>query len=359
MAEKAQTQVKAKGPAIASSSGSSLQRKCACGTHTLGDQCDSCKGKGGMLQRKASSHDDPSGVPPIVREVLRSPGQPLDSATRVFFEPRFGHDFSQVRVHADSRAGDSASAVGALAYTVGANVVLASGQYKPHTATGRQLLAHELTHVAQQRSHEPKLHEHLIIGSPDDAFEQEADRFAQHAAVASVKRVGSVSSTRGMSLQRLCEPVPGGSTFEWKVDYDGCSDPEGFRGKLVDLFLNRDNPAGGENTAFAERKSSLLSDKACDRHDECYQTCHHGDQTQKDKCDTRLMEDMIDTCFEAEKDSKKCFRWAKIYRWLLKNYGEAPYAKRQQEVCECNQTMQLAVPEKPKRTGFETLEKPK
>ncbi len=65
-------------------------------------------------------------------------------------EPRFGHDFSQVRVHADSRAAASAQAVGALAYTVGQNVVFGAGQYEPGTTEGRRMVAHELTHVVQQ-----------------------------------------------------------------------------------------------------------------------------------------------------------------------------------------------------------------
>ena len=65
-------------------------------------------------------------------------------------EPRFGQDFSQVRVHSDSRAAESATAVNALAYTVGSDVVFGPGQYTPETPPGRHLLAHELTHVVQQ-----------------------------------------------------------------------------------------------------------------------------------------------------------------------------------------------------------------
>lgn len=90
--------------------GGLLQRKCACGQHTIaGGECEECRKKRetGMLQRAplhpSSSSPHPSEVPPIVHEVLRSPGQPLDAATRAFMEPRFGHDFSRVRVHADSK----------------------------------------------------------------------------------------------------------------------------------------------------------------------------------------------------------------------------------------------------------------
>ncbi|MDH3604501.1 MAG: DUF4157 domain-containing protein, partial [Candidatus Tectomicrobia bacterium] len=89
-------------------------------------------------------------APPIVHDVLSTPGQPLDRATRNFMEPRFGHDFSQVRVHTDVKAAKSALAVNAYAYTLGRNVVFGAGQYSPHTREGQSLLAHELTHVIQQ-----------------------------------------------------------------------------------------------------------------------------------------------------------------------------------------------------------------
>jgi hypothetical protein len=74
----------------------------------------------------------------------------LDSATVNFFAERLGHDFSRVRVHTDSRAAESARALGALAYTVGRDVVFGAGQFSPLSAEGRRLLAHELTHVVQQ-----------------------------------------------------------------------------------------------------------------------------------------------------------------------------------------------------------------
>lgn len=77
-------------------------------------------------------------------------GRPLDEESRAFFEPRFGRDLGGVRVHTGARADESARAFNALAYTAGADVVFAAGQYAPETAAGRWLLAHELAHVAQQ-----------------------------------------------------------------------------------------------------------------------------------------------------------------------------------------------------------------
>ncbi len=88
-------------------------------------------------------------VPDSVHAVLRSPGQALDGQTRSFFEPRFGLDFSGVRVHTDSAAAGSAQDVSAMAYTVGQNVVFGSDRFAPRSPEGQKLLAHELAHVAQ------------------------------------------------------------------------------------------------------------------------------------------------------------------------------------------------------------------
>lgn len=105
------------------------------------------------VQRKATgdvASATAASAPGLVREVVQSPGRPLDAANRSFMESRFGRDFGRVRVHADQRAGDSARAIDALAYTVGEHVVFDPRAWSPHTASGRHLLAHELTHVLQQ-----------------------------------------------------------------------------------------------------------------------------------------------------------------------------------------------------------------
>lgn len=118
------------------------------GTPSLEGECAECRDK--RLHRRHAVPSRPPAAPPIVHDVLDSPGEPLDAATRSFMEPRFGHDLGRVRVHADERAAESARAVNALAYTVGRNVVFGAGQYTPQSAAGRRLLAHELTHVVQQ-----------------------------------------------------------------------------------------------------------------------------------------------------------------------------------------------------------------
>jgi outer membrane protein OmpA-like peptidoglycan-associated protein len=150
MSEPARTLARRKQP-FSSTQRAMLQRKCACGQHTSGGQaCNECQKKTMTLQRESAGSAGLATTPPIVGEVLHSPGSPLDADTRAFMEPRFGQDFSQVRVHTDAKAADSANAVHAHAYTVGKDIVFGRGQHSTHAETSRHLLAHELTHVVQQ-----------------------------------------------------------------------------------------------------------------------------------------------------------------------------------------------------------------
>jgi hypothetical protein len=144
----------------------SLQRKCACGgTPGPTGECEKCGKK--RLQRKIDNRQpNESAVPPIVYEVLRSPGQPLDLDTRAFMESHFGYDFGNVRVHTDAKAAESARAVNALAYTVGRDMAFGTGQYAPHSCEGQKLITHELTHVAQQRNTAEPTVRSLEIGYP-------------------------------------------------------------------------------------------------------------------------------------------------------------------------------------------------
>jgi hypothetical protein len=134
---------------VTSMPGPRLQRTCACG-----GGCPNCQNEQTahvhlQTKRVSANHSGAISAPPIVHEVIRSHGQPLDATTREFMEPRFGHDFSRVRLHTDSTAAESTRAVNALAYTAGDNIVFAAGQFAPYTSEGRKLLAHELTHVLQ------------------------------------------------------------------------------------------------------------------------------------------------------------------------------------------------------------------
>ena len=119
------------------------QRKCA--------ECEEEEEVGALQRKESSGAEAPATAPPTVDQTLSSPGQPLDPATRAYFEPRFGHDFSAVRIHTDTHAAESARAINARGYTAGNQIAFAAGQHSPETSEGRRLIAHELMHVVQQR----------------------------------------------------------------------------------------------------------------------------------------------------------------------------------------------------------------
>ncbi len=156
-----------------------LQRRCACGGTVGPDgECAACRAKHLALRHVAAAKGGPTVAPPIVGEVLRSPGTPLDAATRAVMEPRFGHDFGRVRVHTDARATESARAVGALAYTVGRDIVFGGAHYAPTSSAGRRLIAHELAHVVQQnRAPAPRDAAHIPIAT-SPPYEREAEAAA-------------------------------------------------------------------------------------------------------------------------------------------------------------------------------------
>jgi outer membrane protein OmpA-like peptidoglycan-associated protein len=169
-----------------------------------GVECEECRQKRlekeGMLQRAAVNSAPANGIPPIVHDVIGSSGQPLDGGTRAFMEPRFGHDFSRVRVHTDDRAAESARAVNALAYTIGRDVVFGEGQYAPEASEGRRLLAHELTHVVQQNSSPVNPGANIVIGTSGTVLEREAEANTESVIARKPMNIGSLSS--GGVLQR-------------------------------------------------------------------------------------------------------------------------------------------------------------
>jgi hypothetical protein len=143
-----------------------------------------------------------SKIHSIVNDALQSPGEPLDSETRAFMEPRFAYDFSQIRVHTNDKASESAKAVNALAYTVGSHIVFGSRQYNPTSAAGKSLIAHELTHTIQQGLGIQRSVDQLAISDPGDLAEKEADLAASavlHGAHPTISRHQAQISRYGHS----------------------------------------------------------------------------------------------------------------------------------------------------------------
>jgi Domain of unknown function (DUF4157) len=159
---------------------------CACGGACPKCQTEQPGRKHERIQTKrvGSSDIGQTAAPPIVHEVLRSSGQPLDAQTRDFMELRFGHDFSSVRIHADDQSAAAARSLSARAFTVGRNIMFGAREYQPETTTGRQLLAHELTHVVQQAATAAQIQRAPAI-SILDASSKEKETATQKKAAAS------------------------------------------------------------------------------------------------------------------------------------------------------------------------------
>ena len=205
-----------------------LQRQCACGgTPGVSGACAECEEK--KLQRKPSGSMnavDSREAPPIVREVIGSTGRPLEADAKSFFESRLGHDFSRVRIHDDARAAESARAVKSLAYTVGQDVVFATGQYAPHSAPGRKILAHELAHVVQQSSAANAVATGIDRGASDpfeQAAEQLAEKITSKDSAAAVTQSAALARLPARSLQRYS--LPGGLPCSDVVDWLDTNSP--------------------------------------------------------------------------------------------------------------------------------------
>jgi hypothetical protein len=139
-----------------------------------------------------------------VHDVINSSGRPLDTDVRTDMEQRLGHDFSDVRVHDDSAAAASAQAVNAHAYTVGSNIVFQRDRYDPGSSEGRTTLAHELTHVVQQRSgpvEGTSAPGGIKVSDPSDRFEREAATNAERAMSAPAEPAAA-ETTAAPAVQR-------------------------------------------------------------------------------------------------------------------------------------------------------------
>jgi len=190
---------------------------------------------------------------PPVKEVLRSSGQPLDPATRGFMESRLGHDFSQVRIHADTRAAESASAINARAYTVGRDVVFGTGKFEPSTPHGRHLLAHELTHVVQQRA---GVHLRNGLSKPGDRYERQADQVANYVDLglptASILNPAPLVPGPGRTAPSLQKQSDKGAQ-------DGVADDKGVKSRAENTTKSGPGKIGASVGANAENEAGDVS----------------------------------------------------------------------------------------------------
>jgi len=170
---------------------------------------------------KAKPHNpeqecDRKPAPPPVHRALKTNGKPLDPVTRKSTEIRFGHDFSRVQVHDNATAAASARSVNAAAYTVGRHVVFGGGHFAPKSSQGRRLLAHELTHVAQQKGYdgEPALSD-LKMSPAADKNETQADQWAadSHKGSEPVRPLAATPQVQRFDIGQTLTRFFGGGTF--------------------------------------------------------------------------------------------------------------------------------------------------
>jgi hypothetical protein len=195
-----------------------------------------------------------------VDRALASPARSLDPATRAAMEPRFGHDFSQVRIHTGGQADASARALDASAYTVGRDIVFGRDRYSPHSPEGRRLLAHELTHVVQQGfssgSHASRQARRL--GAADDALEADADRAADsvlhpQGAAAPVRAAAGLSpliQRDGPAKEKETKPAAAKATgypTAWQAAHAALAicNPKSIKSKDPTNILSSGNEYGG------------------------------------------------------------------------------------------------------------------
>ncbi|NMG11603.1 DUF4157 domain-containing protein [Brasilonema sp. UFV-L1] len=258
-ASHSQTQTKPKSSFTPVKSGL-LQRKCSCGGSAgLTGECTGCQKNRLTVQRREKNQGEVSQVPPIVHEVLREPGQPLDRETRGFMESRFGQklkqvrspkagsgiiypqltisqpgdtleaeadqvagavmsqesettltesplpDFSSVRVHNNTKAASAASSIHAEAFTLGNHIIFAEGRYQTDTNQGRHLLAHELTHYIQQQATKPQIQRKLLVNPNHTSLAPAND---PAASLTSTQRLSMMDSL----IQGLCDEFEVNST---------------------------------------------------------------------------------------------------------------------------------------------------
>jgi hypothetical protein len=182
------------------------------------------------IQRAGAMSSQQSTPPPIVHEVLGSPGHAFDTGTRTHLETRFGEDFGGVRVHTDVQAAASADAIGAQAYTVGQHIVFGEGNYRPESTDGKKLLAHELVHTLQQRD-------------ASTVVQRQATRLAASPAVAEFLRPGWTDVHEvGIVWREGTESEQGGATiYETPVPY---SNPIEWLPQQTKVYILRQDKKG-------------------------------------------------------------------------------------------------------------------
>jgi len=231
-----------------------LQRTCAaCKTGV--SSCANCQEETSFAQRKANRGDHSQRVDSASDNLVAGlgSGRPLDAVTCGFFESRFGADLSDVRIHTDRGAADSAQSIDALAYTLGRDLVFAPGRYTPETTEGRRLIAHELAHVLQQN---PGVIQRYVAAqgtsqaNPCAGWEKDPESFSIHVARYFVAtQVNPALATKPVSV--TCE-----TDHDCKVTFGD--------DLIIDVYWYKDSRRAGAGRWTDQGRQFCAYDYSCD-----------------------------------------------------------------------------------------------
>jgi hypothetical protein len=271
-----------------------------------------------VLQRKASGDFNMKTVPPIVNDVLRSPGRPLDPVVRAFMEPRLGFDFSQVRVHNDGPAAESARGVHALAYTLGPDIVFGAGRYAPDTADGRRLLTHELAHVIQQGGGSTNGRPETLRVSENTHQERAAEAAASRIAGGQNTSLPGTSPAFGLQLaEESGQTVPDNTANDQE---DTCAkfenDNESFSIEAAKHFLTEVDPGASQEAKSVECEVSATNPERM----ECDVTFAGGQ-----KIHVTWIKNLNNV--EAQRPTPDGRQWC-VYHYVCDTPGSARYEKK-------------------------------
>ena len=214
------------------------------------------------------------GIPSPVESVLNAPGRELDPSVRAPMEERFSHDFSRIRIHADTDAARSADAIDAQAYTFAQHVVLGSGAYQPHTLAGWRLLAHELSHTVQQDDGATGVAP-SIVSDPSSVPEHEAEA-AAHAAEGGRVPGGSLTPGTSAGVVQRSPKDPAAAPPESSTYLDIEMDPliriNGVPTIDPQVFINRCSEALAYVASEYDQGAAILKQYAS-RYGDAWDTC--------------------------------------------------------------------------------------
>jgi len=213
----------------------------------------------------------------VVNDAVTSPSQALDREIRTLFEPRFGYDFGQVRVHNDSRASESAALVNAKAYTVGQDIVFGEGEYTPTSSEGQRLLAHELTHIIQQGSRTAPqsslMAGELTVSDPSDAVELAAEATANEVMTGESVAHTLPSRQSGHAVENTTLSAPAATRVQRQpvtlpeTTITGAADPAAYNQGYAEGQTCGDHPrphlSGKSMDSYNEGFSDAQSEHPC------------------------------------------------------------------------------------------------